>query len=100
MALKTLQITQSGAAIQVSAQLPAGSPTKVKWIAFQNNAAAAMRVGDSNVSSTRGYSLAATGGTWNVPVPLNSTMGADLTQWYVFGTSTQVLDIVYDDMVF
>jgi hypothetical protein len=95
MAVKTLQITQTGSAAQVSA-----TPIKCKWAAFQNTAAAVMRVGDANVSTTRGVSLAASGGLFSVPVSTTSTYAADLSQWWTVGTSTQVLDVVYDDETF
>lgn len=93
--VRTLQITQSGSAIQLSA-----TPQKVKWLAFFNTAAAAMRAGDSNVTASRGIPLPASTGSFVVPVAIASTFGTDLSQWYTIGTATQVLDVVYDDMNF
>lgn len=95
MSVKTLQVTQTGSAVQVSS-----TPIKVKWVVFNNNAAAVARVGDANVSASRGYSLAASTGSFSPPVPLASTFGTDLSQWYTVGTSTQILDVIYDDMNF
>ena len=95
MSVKTLQVTLTGSAQPISASI-----IKCKWATFQNNAAAVMRVGDANVTASRGYSLAISGGTFNVPVATASTFGTDLSQWYVIGTSTQLLDVVYDDMNF
>lgn len=92
--VRTLQITLTGAAQPVSA-----TAIKCKWATFQNNAAAVMRIGDANVTAARGYSLA-TSGAFPVPVNEVATYGADLSQWFVFGTATQVLDVVYDDMNF
>lgn len=95
MAIRTLQVTQTGATIPVSA-----TPIKCKWAVFQNNAAAVMRVGDANTTTTRGYSLAAAA-SFPVPVPNGtSTFGTDLSQWSTVGTLNQVLDVIYDDMTF
>jgi hypothetical protein len=95
MSVKTLQVTQTGSAIQVSA-----TAIKCKWAVFQNTAAAVMRVGDANVSTTQGVSLAAASVPWSVPVPIASTFGTDLSQWWTIGTSTQKLDVIYDDLNF
>ena len=87
MALKTLQVNQTGTLVPVSA-----SPIKCKWAMFQNNASSAMRVGDLNTTTTRGYSLAASGGNFPVPYPI------DLSQWYTIGANAQSLDVIYDDI--
>jgi hypothetical protein len=93
--IRTLQVTQTGSAVQVSAV-----PVKVKWATFVDSAAASATVGDANVSGTRGIPLAATNGVWSTPVPVASTFGTDLSQWFTFGTATQLLTVVYDDMNF
>jgi hypothetical protein len=95
MAIKTLQVTLTGAVQQISAVR-----LKVQWATFQNNAVAVMRVGDASVSATQGYSLAATGGALTVPLQTEATFGTDLSQWFVIGTATQVLDIICDTMNF
>ena len=94
MAIKTLQITLTGAAQQVSAK-----PIKCKWEVFQNNGTPAVRAGDANVSATLGYSIAPAA-AFPLPVPFASTFGTDLSQWFVIGTAAQLLDIVYDDLNF
>lgn len=91
MAIKTLQITLTGSAQQVST-----APIKCQWAAFQNNAAAVMRIGDANVTAAKGISLAISGGTFTAPLNTYAPSGTDLSQWYVIGTATQLLDIVYD----
>lgn len=93
--IRSLQVTQTGSAVQVSTV-----PVKVKWVTFIDEAAASATVGDSNVSATRGVPLAATSGVWSPPVPFASTFGTDLSQWFTFGTATQQLTVVYDDMNF
>lgn len=91
MAVTTMQVTLSGAT-QVSA-------TKIlaRWVEFQNNAAASMRLGDANVTSSRGISLLAGGGFFAPPTSDISQVH-DLSQYYVVGTDTQVLDVVYDEV--
>jgi hypothetical protein len=87
MAARTLQVTLTGSAQPITTNnLIAGSLT------FQNNAAAVMRVGDANVTASRGYSLAAAA-AWNVPL----VRPTQLSKYYVIGTATQVLDVIYDD---
>jgi hypothetical protein len=92
MAIKTLQITQTGATVAVSAV-----PVKCRWVVFQNNAAAAMRAGDANTTASRGYSIPAAG-TFSAPVASYQSFDTDLSQWFTVGTSTQVLDVIYDEI--
>lgn len=97
--VRTLQVTLTGAVQNIGALVP--GLTKCKWVSFFNTAAAAMRVGDANISATRGVPLAATTGSYSPPVPSGtSTFGTDLNQWNVIGTATQLLDVIYDDMNF
>lgn len=92
MAVKTLQITQTGSAVQL-----ATASIFARWVIFQNTAAAAMRLGDANVTTGKGVSLAATGIPWILP-PMPDGAHYDLSQWYAIGTNTQLLDVVYDSM--
>lgn len=87
------QVTLGAGATQVTTQ-----SIYAKWVVFQNNAAASMRLGDSTVSATRGMYLAGGpgGGTAN-PVPFSPVSQTNLKFWYVFGTSGQILDYAYDD---
>lgn len=89
MAVISLQVTLSGVT-QVSA-------TKIlaRWVQFQNNAAGAMRLADASVSSTRGLTLAAAGGFF-APTTSDISQVHDLSQWYVKGTDSQLLDVVFD----
>lgn len=91
MAITTLQVTLAGKT-QVSA-----TKIKARWITFQNNAGAVMRVGDVNTSSTVGISIAAGGSNFTPPLGDVSSL-SDLSQWYVVGTDTQKLDVVYDSV--
>jgi hypothetical protein len=91
MAITTLQVTISGKT-RISA-----TKQYARWITFQNNAAAVMRVGDVNTSSSQGISIASGGSNFTPPLGDVSSL-SDLSQWYVVGTDTQVLDVVYDSV--
>ena len=89
MAVKNLQVTLSGLT-QISA-----TSIKARWVTFQNNAAAVMRLGDATTTSSIGISVAAGGDNYAPPMG-EQAMVHDLSQWYVVGTDTQKLDVVYD----
>ena len=91
MAVKTLQVTQTGSAVQVSA-----TSILARWIMFQNTAAAIQTIGDSAVTATNGYVLPASSG--NVVLPPMIDGHYELSQWWTIGTNTQKLSIVYDSM--
>lgn len=95
MAVKTLQITQTGSAVQF-----ATVATFARWMVIQNNAVAVARVGDANVSATVGNSLPAANTVNSVLSlgPMPNGAHYDLSQWWTIGTSTQKLDIIYDAM--
>ena len=89
MAVTTLQVTISGKT-QISS-----TSIKARWITFQNNDSSDMHVGDTNVSSTRGIKLTAGGSNFTPPVG-DPALVHDLSQWFLAGTDTQKLDVVYD----
>jgi hypothetical protein len=90
MPIVTLQVTiPSGGKVQVST-----SPTSVRFIDFQNNGATnAMRVGDSTVSSTVGHNLVKSGG--ELAIETGGNYFCYLSDWWVAGTSADVLDITF-----
>ena len=93
MAITFIQVTISGKT-QVSA-----TSIKARWIQFVNNAAAVMKIADTNVSSTHGIPLAAAGAagcSFLAPPMGQQDLVHDLSQWYVAGTDAQVLDVVFD----
>lgn len=94
-AVKTLQVTLGSGNTAV---LSAGAHLNCRWIVFQDNATHVMRIGDTNISSTRGLLLASgsPGGSFFVG-PDTSGTGKDLGSWYVNGTNGDVIDIIYDD---
>jgi hypothetical protein len=63
-------------------------------LAIDNNAAAVVRVGDNTVSATKGISLAATGGIATLTFAF--PRGTHLSDWFLFGTAAQVIDILYE----
>lgn len=89
--VRTLQVTIGASATPIIAS----GDISYKWIVFQNNAAHTFRVGDLNVSASRGIQLLAGGSYTQQPFspPLSGSMAA----WYVFGTAGDVVDIIYDD---
>ena len=95
MAIKSLQVTQTGSAVQFPA-------VKAKWAVIQNNAAAVCRVADSAVTASLGYSLAAAGAVnSNLPIPVPPPGAViNLSDWWTVGTNTQLLDVVYDSVNF
>lgn len=71
-----------------------------KWVAFQNNSAHTMRIGDTLITSSRGIVLLAGtsgGGGSLMQQPWSTPQGGSLAAWYVNGTSGDVLDVIYDD---
>jgi hypothetical protein len=93
MATKTLQVTQTGSAIQVSSAV-----IFARWILLQNTAAATMTIGDATVTATKGYVIPATTGSLLLPALADVSQHYDLSDFFTIGTSTQVLNIVYDSM--
>src|ERR1039458_399324 len=80
----TLQTTLGNGATEISSTVQL-----VYQVMLQNNAAHSMRCGDSNVTSSRGALLAASGGT------VNFTAQMYLSQLYCVGTQGDVVDVIY-----
>jgi hypothetical protein len=89
--MKIIQVTLGAGATPVSAQrIP------VQQAIFQNNSANAVRVGDASVSATKGILLASgsPGGSLNMAGFM--VYGTDLSLYYLFGISGNVVDILYE----
>ena len=93
MAVKTLQVTQTGSAVQFTTV-----PTFARWICLQNTGGATATVGDANVTATRGILLAATTGQLYLDPLGDVSCHYDLSQFWTIGTNTQVLSVTYDSM--
>lgn len=88
--MTTLQVTIGAGATQIG-----GANVFVRQVIFQNNAAHSMRIGDANVSSTRGalLSVGSPGGSLNLGPFFAPSI--DLSTFYVAGTQNDVLDIIF-----
>lgn len=84
--MTTLQVTVGAGATQI-----AGANAFARQVIFQNNAAHSMRIGDANVSGTRG-ALLSPGGSLNFGP--NFDISIDLSRFYVAGTQNDVLDVI------
>jgi len=89
MTARTLQITLTSAATPVSATY-----APFNQMVVQNNGSAA-RLGDVTVTATSGIALAASGAANSIVAigPFAGQQG-DASQFYVFGTSGQVVDVL------
>lgn len=94
--VQTIQVTIGASATQVSTV-----NLYCRWVVFQNNAAASMRLGDSTVSSTKGILLAggSPGGSFTTPKK-NDPEAVNLANWWVAGTQNQVLDVTCEQVAF
>jgi hypothetical protein len=68
---------------------------KIRQIIIQNNAAHSMRVGDSTVSATKGIYLAAGPGGGSINSGPVVVYNSRLSDFSVFGTAADVLDVFY-----
>lgn len=86
----TFQVTIGASATQVTT-----GTAYVRAIYFQNNAAHSMRIGDANVSATRGALLSSgsPGGSFNVGPAYDSSI--DVSSFWVSGTQNDVLDVIW-----
>ena len=86
----TKQVTLGAGATQVST-----TPIPFRQAMIQNNATHAVRVGDSAVSATRGANLLPNSvGSVNLGT-FTAAVADDLSQYWLFGTATDVIDIIY-----
>jgi hypothetical protein len=92
-AVRTLQVTLGAGVTSVLSPL---AHQQVLWVTIQNNATHSIRIGDANVTSTRGLALNSGGGSFFVG-PSSSGSARDLGSWYIIGTSADVIDVIYDD---
>ena len=90
MTARSIQVTLGAGATQIVT-----APTPFNQMTIQDNAAAVCRVGDSTVSGTKGISLVAAGaaGSSLTIGPFSGIQG-DASQFWVFGTAAQVIDVL------
>lgn len=94
-AVHTLQVTIGAANTQI---LSSGAHLNCRWLVIQDNAAHNIRIGDTNITSSRGMLLSSgsPGGSFYVG-PDSSGSSRDLGTWYINGTQNDVVDVIYDD---
>lgn len=92
-AVRTLQVTLGSGVTPI---LSVGAHQQVRWFVVQDNAAHAVRYGDVNITATRGLALSPSGTSFYVG-PDSSASARDLGSAYLYGTSGDVIDVIYDD---
>lgn len=92
MSMQTLQVTIPASG---KAQVWTNGIKPIQFLVFQNNAVDLCRVGDVNVSATRGISLAPASAGDSVPFAPPIEYGTDLSEWWIFGTSGDVIDVLF-----
>lgn len=100
--MRSIQVTLGSAATPiVSGETVGGVPSQAR-IAFQlliiqNNAAHVCRVGDATVSATKGIALASGSVTPTPPLLIAPSLeySSDLSEYYLFGTAGDVIDVLY-----
>jgi hypothetical protein len=90
MTARLIQVTLGAGATQISA-----TPAYCNQMDVQDNAAAVCRLGDSTVSATKGIQLLAAGvdGSKHTIGPFAGQQ-IDASQYYLFGTATQLIDVL------
>jgi hypothetical protein len=95
--MRILQITLLAGATQIVANQDfpnGGAQIYCSYLVIQNNSAASVRVGDNTVSATRGILLTAVGGSNSAEI--NPPRGTRLSDWWLFGTAGDIVDILYE----
>jgi ribosome biogenesis protein Tsr3 len=88
------QVTLTAAATKIIPSNVTPAPQngqQYQKIIIQNNATHVIRVGDQTVSATKGISVAVAG-TLDISGLID--YGQDLTDFYIFGTATDVIDVM------
>lgn len=95
--MRILQVTLLAGATQIVANQDfpgGGAQIYCSYLVIQNNSAANLRVGDNTVTATRGL-LLTPGGSSNTAT-INPPRGTRLSDWWLFGTVGDVVDILYE----
>jgi hypothetical protein len=87
---RLIQVTLGAGATQIATAV-----TPFNQMTIQDNALAVCRAGDSTVSATKGIQLAAAGATGStLTIGPFSGMQGDASQYFLFGTATQLIDVL------
>lgn len=90
--MRLIQVTLGAGATAITTN----TAIYASFMIIQNNAAAVVRVGDNTVSATKGIALSGGAPGGSATAQLTIARGAHLSEWYLFGTATQVIDILYE----
>ena len=90
MTARLIQVTLGAGATQISA-----TAAPFNQMIVQDNAVAAARLGDSTVTATTGIALASSGAANSIVSigPFSGQQG-DASQFYLFGTAAQVINVL------
>jgi len=94
--MRILQLTMTGSAQELAPVLGGlnqGIGIYCSVLQMQNNGTHSMRVGDNTVTASRGQLIGPSGGLYTAPCP---PKGTRLSDWWVIGTSGDILDILYE----
>ena len=92
--MRIFQVVMTGSAIQLAPLLTqTAGQIYCSVLSIQNNGANVIRVGDNTVTATRGQEIPPTAAIYTAPCPPKGTRLAD---WWVIGTSGDVLDVLYE----
>ena len=92
--MRIFQVTMTGSAIELAPLLTqTAGQIYCSVLQLQNNGGNDMRVGDNTVTTSRGQIISSGGGLYTAPCPPKGTRLAD---WWVIGTSGDVLDGLYE----
>lgn len=99
--MKIIQVTLTAVATPIVAQSATQNSTQLREmfqiLIFQNNSTHSVRVGDASVSATKGLVLASGSTTTTPPLVIAPHMeySGDLSEWYLFGTAGDLIDVMY-----
>lgn len=88
--MRLIQVTLTASATPITTD----TNIYASMLIVQDNAAAGVRLGDNTVSATRGIALSLGGGSSTITLAF--PRGAHLSEWYLFGTTSQVIDVLYE----
>ncbi len=96
--MRLIQVTLGSGATQITPNLDASTGKNIyaSALIIQNNAANACRVGDNTVTTSRGIALPPGSPGGSSTITFTMTRGSLLSQWYIAGTSGNVIDVLYE----
>ena len=90
--MRTIQVTLGAGATPITTN----PNLYASVLIVQNNAAAVVRLGDSSVSATKGIAMANGSPGGSTTLTFAFPRGAHLSEYFLFGTAAQVIDVLYE----